>query len=67
MGSNKKVVLKLNFDEEKMKALRVIFQEKNKDVEAEIGKYLESLYQKNVPKVLKMFVEKEENSEENKA
>ncbi|MCR3758914.1 hypothetical protein KYB31_07910 [Clostridium felsineum] len=54
---NKKVALKINYNEEKLKALRVVLEQKNKNLDKEIENYIEGLYQKNVPKILKVFIE----------
>ncbi len=58
MGNNiKKIQLKLNYDEEKLKAIKISLSEKGKDLDEEMLKFLDGLYQKNVPQVLKNYVE----------
>lgn len=59
---NKKITLKIDYSEEKLKALRVSLKEKNKDLDKEIVAHIESLYQRNVPKMLKIYVEDGESS-----
>lgn len=65
----KNIQIKINYDEEKMKAIRMSLLEKSKDFDDEILKFIDTLYQKNVPKVLKKYieagVEKEKNTAEN--
>lgn len=56
MGS-KKLSLKLDYDEEKIKAIRVALADKNKNLDAEIVKFFDGLYEKNVPRLLKMYIE----------
>lgn len=64
MATNKKkITLKIDYSEEKLKALRVSLKEKNKDLDKEIVDHIESLYQRNVPKMLKIYVEDGESSE----
>jgi len=52
-----KIQLKLEFNSEKMKAIKVSLKEKNKDFDTEILKFLNGLYNKNVPKALKNYIE----------
>ena len=52
-----KIQLKLEFNSEKMKAIKVSLKEKNKDFDTEILKFLDGLYNKNVPKALKNYIE----------
>ena len=53
----KKIQIKVEFNEKKMKALKVSLNEKNKDFDTEIIKFLNGLYNKNVPKSLKNYIE----------
>ncbi|MCB2295896.1 DUF6103 family protein [Clostridium algoriphilum] len=53
----KKIQLKVEFNEEKMKAIKVSLKDKNKDFDTEIIKFLNGLYNKNVPKSLKSYIE----------
>ena len=53
----KKIQLKLEFNEEKMKAIKVCLKEKNKDFDTEIINFLNGLYKKSVPKSLKNYIE----------
>lgn len=54
--------IKLNYNEEKVKAIKVALNEKDKDFDEEIIKFLDGLYEKNVPKLLKKYIE---NGQEN--
>lgn len=63
MATNKKkITLKIDYSEEKFKALKISLKEKNKDLDEEIINHIESLYQRNVPKMLKIYVEDGESS-----
>lgn len=66
---NKKVQFKMDYDEEKLKAIRLFLEKKHVSLEEELSLYLDKLYEKNVPKDVKMFIEnsivKEENLNEN--
>ena len=53
----KKVNIKIEYEEEKLKALDVSLKEKGKELNSELTSFLDSLYQRNVPKLLKKFVE----------
>lgn len=57
---NKKPTLKLSYDEEKFKAIKMALSEKNRDLDAELIKFLDGLYEKNVPKLLKKYIENNE-------
>lgn len=66
---NKKVQFKMDYDEEKLKAIRLFLEKKHVSLEEELSLYLDKLYEKNVPKDVKIFIEnsfvKEENLNEN--
>lgn len=66
----KKIQLKVEFNDKKLKAIKVSLKEKNKDFDTEILKFLNGLYNKNVPKSLKNYleidIEPEEKIEVNK-
>lgn len=53
----KNIQLKVEYNEDKIKAIKVSLKEKNKDFDEEILKFLDGLYNKNVPKLLKKFIE----------
>lgn len=59
----KKTSLKLSYDEEKLKAISVALKSKNKNLNDELIKFLDGLYNKNVPKLLKQFIEESEATE----
>jgi hypothetical protein len=62
----KKTSLKLSYDEEKLKAISVALKSKNKNLNDELIKFLDGLYNKNVPKLLKQFIEESESIETTK-
>lgn len=62
----KKIQIKVEFNEKKMKAIKVSLKEKNKDFDTEIIKFLNGLYNKNVPKSLKNYIEIDLEPEEEK-
>lgn len=53
----KNIQLKVEYNEDKIKAIKVSLKAKNKDFDEEILKFLDGLYNKNVPKLLKKFIE----------
>ena len=53
----KNVQLKVDYNEDKIKAIKVSLKVKSKDFDEEILKFLDGLYNKNVPKLLKKFIE----------
>jgi len=65
----KKFQFTVEYNEEKIKAIKVSLKDKGKELDEEIIKYLDVLYNKNVPKLLKKYIEadfKEEDKSENK-
>jgi len=65
----KKFQFKVEYNEEKIKAIKVSLKDKNKELDEEIIKFLDGLYNKNVPKLLKKYIEedfKEEDKSEDK-
>jgi len=65
----KKFQFKLEYNEEKIKAIKVSLKDKGKELDEEIIKFLDGLYNKNVPKLLKKYIEedfKEEDKSEDK-
>ena len=53
----KNIQIKLDYNEDKIKAIRVSLKLKNKNFDEEILKFLDGLYNKNVPKILKNYIE----------
>ncbi|MCB2295451.1 DUF6103 family protein [Clostridium algoriphilum] len=53
----KKIQFKVEFNDEKLKAIKVSLKDKNKNLDEEILKFLNGLYNKNVPKLLKKYIE----------
>ena len=53
----KKFQFRVGYNEDKIKALRISLKDKNKDLDEEIINFLDGLYNKNVPKVLKKYIE----------
>ena len=60
----KKVIIKIVYDEEKLKAIRLSLKQKNKNFDGEINKFLDTLYTKNVPQVLRKYIESNFDDEE---
>lgn len=57
----KKTSFKISYEEEKIKAISVSLKSKDKNINDEIVKFLDGLYNKNVPKLLKQFIEESES------
>lgn len=53
----KKTSLKIDYEEEKLKAIDVSLREKGRELNIEVINFLDGLYKKNVPALLKKFVE----------
>ena len=53
----KKIQIKVEFSEEKIKAIKISLKEKDKDFDGEILKILNELYNKSVPKLLIKYIE----------
>ena len=53
----KKTSLKIDYEEEKLKAIDVSLREKGRELNGEVINFLDGLYKKNVPALLKKFVE----------
>ena len=47
----------VSFDEEKLSALKIYLQQKDKDVEFELSKFLDLLYEKAVPANVRNYIE----------
>ncbi|MBU3174410.1 DUF6103 family protein [Clostridium estertheticum] len=62
----KKFQFKLEYNEEKVKAIKMSLKEKDKNLDEEIIKYLDGLYNKNVPKLLKKYIEDDFKEEDKK-
>ncbi|MDF2677951.1 MAG: hypothetical protein K0Q97_2287 [Bacillota bacterium] len=62
----KKTSFKISYEEEKIKAISVSLKSKDKNINDEIVKFLDGLYNKNVPKLLKQFIEESELTETTK-
>ncbi len=60
----KKTIMKISYEEEKLKAIKVSLKDKDKDIDEEIIKFLDGLYNKNVPKLLKKYIESDTNPEQ---
>ena len=53
----KKTSLKIDYEEEKLKAIDVSLRENGRELNSEVINFLDGLYKKNVPALLKKFVE----------
>ena len=60
----KRIQLKVEFIEEKIKSIKISCNEEDKDFDGEILKILNGLYNKNAPKLLKKYIEIGIESEE---
>ena len=60
----KKFQFRLEYNEEKIKAIKVSLKDKNKELDEEIIKFLDGLYNKNVPKLLKKYIEQDFKEED---
>jgi len=60
----KKFQFKVEYNEEKIKAIKVSLKDKNKELDEEIIKFLDGLYNKNVPKLLKKYIEQDFKEED---
>lgn len=55
----KKTNLSISYEEEKVKALRWYLEQKGTGLEQELGKSLETLFQKNVPANVRGYITRE--------
>ena len=53
----KKVTMTISYDEEKLAALKLYLEQKDTQVETELIKSLDTLYQKTVPAGVREFIE----------
>ena len=60
----KKFQFTVEYNEEKIKAIKVSLKDKGKELDEEIIKYLDVLYNKNVPKLLKKYIEQDFKEED---
>lgn len=51
-----KKTVTVSYDEDKLKALKIYLEKKNQNVEDELEKHLDALYNKTVPAVVKEFI-----------
>ena len=65
MASKAKGKFNFSFPEEKMQALEFCWKEKGKDLDELLSEFLDSLYRKNVPVIMRKFLEPEKKGEEN--
>lgn len=52
----KKTTITISYDEEQLSALKLYLGQKNTDIENELCKALDALYQKNVPAGVREFI-----------
>jgi hypothetical protein len=57
--------LTIEFPETKLHALEFCMREKGADLEDTVAQFISSLYEKNVPKIMKGFLENSDKSIEN--
>ena len=63
--ASKKSKLNFSFPEEKMQALEFCLKEKGKDLDELLNEFLDSLYRKNVPIIMRKFLDPDKKEEEN--
>lgn len=67
VATSKKASVKFNYDEDKLKAISMSLEEKHKNIDEELLKFFDSLYQKNVPKAVQKFIEKSNSQLDNES
>lgn len=63
--SMEKVTLQVNFQKEKLEALRFYMSEKELTVEGELQKHISSIYEKYVPSATRRYLERNDIEQEN--
>lgn len=58
MAKDEKTKITIEFDTEKHAALRIYLTQKGLDLESEMTKMMNNLYEKNVPSLVKEFITK---------
>lgn len=56
MAKDEKTKITIEFDTEKHAALRIYLTQKGLDLESEMNKMMNNLYEKNVPSLVKDFI-----------
>lgn len=62
----KNTVIKIEFNEDKIRALEGILKKKGKSLDDEIKSFIAREYKRNVPKILREFLDNEEDQEQDK-
>ena len=55
--------IQFTYDEEKLEALKVFLDEKDKTLEGELTAMLDSLYERTVPQKVQLFLEKKNKTD----
>ena len=63
--STEKATLQVNFQKEKLEALRFYMNEKELTVEGELQKHISSIYEKYVPSATRRYLERNDTEQEN--
>ena len=55
--------IQFTYDEEKLDALKVFLEEKNKTLDGELTAMMDSLYERTVPQKVQLFIEKKNRTD----
>ena len=66
MANDTKIKVSFDFDSEKVTATKMYMAGKNLEIEKELTKYFESLYEKHVPNQVKEFIRMKEEGTDKK-
>ena len=58
--------IQFTYDEEKLDALKVFLEEKNKTIDGELTAMMDSLYERTVPQKVQLFIEKKNKTDAGK-
>ncbi len=63
----KKVTLSCEYDETKLKAIKMFTEQKNVSMTDELASFMESMYRKHVPKSVRSFIDKDQSGKSSPA
>ena len=63
----KKATVTINFDAEKLGAIKQYMDKKDADLEAELAEVMQKLYEKHVPAPVREYIESRDTEEQEKA
>lgn len=67
MASKPKGKMNLSFPEEKMQALEFCLKEKGKNLDELLAEFLDGLYRKNVPVIMRKYLEPDKKEDQNES